>query len=266
MKLFKRTVTLLLSLILISSISTFFLAFYQNRKTNVSEFEVKKILSLLNEHNIKTKNDVLPKTYPDLPVIRLKNAVHEPLSFAKQILGKNFSVASPDTYIKTNRMVTIKENNFSVEFSEDTFLKNEFILTNPENYGNIIKKAVAKLGFDNSEIKIIVNNNEGYATIFKTIEGHPVFDCTFRMNFDDGISSVHGIWFEPSNQKSYKKHKSLTTLISHICQNSNFRGREITEITPGYKIGEISGYKKEVIATPVWRITFDDKITYDYEI
>ena len=264
MKLFKRTVTLLLCLILMSGIVTFFLAFYDNGKTKISDFETKKILSLLDEHNIKINDNVLPKSYPDLPVISLKNAVYEPLSFARQVLGKDFSVLDSKTYIKDNRIVEIEENEFSIGFSDEALLKNEFILSTPENYGNLIKKAVSKLGFDSSEVKIVINNKDSYSTVFKTVNGYPVFDCTFRVSFDNGISKVNGMWFEPLSSKYYKKHKSLITVISEICQNSNLNGKEITEISAGYKIGEISGYKKEVIATPVWRVTFDDKLTYDY--
>lgn len=266
MKLFKRTVTLLLSLMLISGIITFFLAFYDSGKTKITDYEKEKILSVLDEHNIDIKADILPENYPDLPVINLKNAVHERLLFAKGVLGRDFSVSSSDTYVNDDYVLTIAENEFSIDFSDNPLLKKEFMLTNPENYGTLIKKAVSKLGFDDSEIKIVVNNKDSYATVFRTIDGYPVFDCTFRVKFKDGILRADGIWFNPTNKKYYQKHKSLTTIINDICQNSDFSGKEITEITAGYKIGKISGYEKEVTAIPVWRITFDDKVTYDYKM
>lgn len=266
MKLFKRTITLLLFLILISGIVTYFLVFHDNGKTKISDFESKKILSLLDEHNIEINPEVLPKSHPDLPVISLKNSVHEQLIFAKQVLGKKFSVISSGSYTNDNLVLNLEGNEFSIDFPKEALLKNEFILSNPENHGNLIRKGISKLGFDKNEVEIVVNNNDSYATVFKTVEGYPVFDCSFRVSFDNGISKVSGIWFEPLESKYYKKHKSLITVISKVCENSDFNRKEITEISAGFKIGEISGYKKEVIATPVWRITFDNKLTYDYEM
>ncbi len=266
MKLFKRTVTLLVSLIIISGLITYFLAFYDNGKTKISDAETKAILSLLDKHNIKIKEDVLPKSYPDLPVISLKNAVSERLVFAEKVLGKDFSIISSDTYIKDEKIFTTDKNKFSITFENEDFFKTEFMLSNPESYGSLVKKALLKLGFSDSEFEITVNTKEGYASVFKTVDGFPVFDCSFTVNFDNGISSISGIWFDTLDKHYYKKHKALTTVISSVSENPDFYGKEITEISAGYKIGEFSGEQREVRAMPVWRITFDNKITYDYKM
>lgn len=262
MKLFKRTVTLLLSLILISCLCTYFIGFYRTDKISP---DLNKITELLTEHNIRIKDGILPKSYPDLPDITLKNAVHEKLSFAEHVLGKDFSVSDSKTYINDNIVLLIDSNEFTLSFLKEALLKKEFMLSKPDKYGTLIKKALSMFNFDEGRTKIMINTKDSYATVLNTEDNIPIFDLELKIMFsDNGISKITGAWFYPTTVKSYQKHLPLYSIIASICENPEFSGKTITDISLGYKPDLLSGYQHVIKAHPSWRITFDNEITYDY--
>jgi hypothetical protein len=267
MKLFKRTVTLLISIILIASVLIYFLVFFSEKKSEVKSYEIKKITELLKDCDIEIKKSVIPKSYPDLPHITVTNAVHDRLSFSENLLGANFTVTDSKTYTNDEYLLVFEDNGFSVTFPEEKLLKKDFSHKNPGHYDELIKKGVSKLNFNTSEILVSVKEEENSATVLKTLNDFPVFDCGFNINYsDNGISKVSGTWFLETDKKTYIKHRSLISIFNEICENPKLHGKKITDITPGYKINISDEYQKEAVAYPIWRVTFEDKSTLDFNM
>ncbi len=267
MKLFKRTVTLLISIILISSVVIYFVVFFPKPKSKVENYEVKKIMTLLKDNNIEFKKSVIPENYPDLPHVTVTNAVHDRLYFAENMLGVNFTVTDSKTYTNDEYLLTFEGNGFSVTFPEAKLLKKDFLHQNSEHFDELIKKGASKLNFNTSEILVSVKEDENSATVLKTLDGFPVFDCGFNVDYsDNGISKVSGTWFLETDEKTYSKHRSLVSVFSEICEAPGISGKKITDITPGYKINTSGEYQKAAVAYPVWHVTFDDKSTLDFNM
>lgn len=252
MKLFKRCVSVLSVLIIISCIITAVLVYQKDDTTKLTSNEKDKILALLSEHNVKITKDSLPKEYPALPCVNMRNAIHERTAFAASVLGNNFSVFDYNTYTAENSTLEFSGNSFAIYYSSP-----DFNITNE----NEAKALLQKLSF-NSDEALIMQDHSTF-TVYKTLNGFCVFDFSLKLKSSNN-SEIVGVWFEPANNTFYKKQRPLISVISELLENPDLKGKTITAITPGYKIGELSEYKKEVVAYPVWRITIDDTLNYDF--
>lgn len=263
MKLFKRTITLLISIIVISTLIIGFNSYIPANKQKVSDKEIERFLVMLEQENIKISKDCIPKKYPNLPDIVLKNSLCDREGFAKKILDDDYSVYDTSTYIDSDSTLIINGNLFSIYFNEDNYMENDLKNADYSELNKTFSKLVKNYGFLNTDIII----SEKTATVMSTYKKIPVFNSNFRIHYsENGISEIEGIWFVPTGAKYQKKRRALISIFKEISDSPDIIGKTITDISIGYKIDEFSEFREEVIAYPVWRITVDDKVSYDYEM
>lgn len=254
MKLFKRCVTVLIILIIISCTISALLVYRKSDTAKITDNEKEKIFALLKEHDIKINKDCIPKEYPSLPCVYMINAIHERPAFGAKVLGENFAVFDFNTYTSENTTLTFEGNSFVLYFSTP-----DFNVTDEES----AKKVINSLNLNADETFITINHSKNQAFAHKTLNGFCVFDYSIKMPLGK-TDEIVGSWFEPTNNTFYQKQRPLISVFNEICENPELKGKTITAVTPGYKIGELSEYKKEVVAYPVWRITIDDTVNYDF--
>lgn len=254
MKLFKRCVTVLIILIIISCTISELLVYQKNDTSKITDNEKEKIFALLKEHDIKIDKDCIPKEYPSLPSVYMVNAIHERPAFGKRVLGENFEVFDFNTYTSENTTLVFSDNTFALYFSSS-----DFNVTDEES----AKKVTNNLNL--GEAFATVNHSKNHVFVHKALNGFCVFDCSIKLN-SGNLKEIVGTWFDPTNNMFYQKQRPLISVFSEICENPDLKGKTITAVTPGYKIGELSEYKKEVIAYPVWRITVDNNTNYDFSM
>ena len=263
MKLFKRTVSLLLILIIISSLITGFYSYIPDRNLKVTSSETRALFSILESENIDISKTVIPKEYPNLPDILLSNSLNERTLFAEKLLDKNFSVYDNTTYTDSDSTLVIDGNLFTVYFNEDNYMKDKIKKAKDSELSDIFSSIVNSFGFKNT----IISLSETNATVMMTYKKIPILNSCFRVHYSkNGISEIEGICFEPTGIKYQKKRRALINVFNEISNNPEISGKTITDISIGYKIDEFSEFRKEAVAYPVWRITVDDEISYDYKM
>lgn len=256
MKLFKRCVTVLIIIIIISCAFSLSLAYKKSNTAKITKSEKSRITALLSEHNIKISKDSLPEKYPALPCIHMTNATRSRYSLCTSLLGDSFEVVSSDTYTGKNAKLNFRDNSFSL-----CFYSPDFYVTDEKSVNN----ALESLHFGSAEITQRDENN--CISVYKAINGFCIFDCCINIKLSGNfISEINGIWFEPEKNTFYKKQRPLISVFEELCENNKLNNMTVTDVTAGYKIGTLTEYTKEAVAYPVWRITLNDSINYDFNM
>lgn len=252
MKLFKRTISILLGISLLFCIFIYYFAFTEKNSISINNEDKLQIIEMLKENNIRIEKEIIPDKFFDAPEITLYNQAFTPVKFSEKIRdidGAAFKLSG---------------NVFTITFSKP-YAKKDFLKASPEIYGNVINKVLSKLGF----LDVIINlqTEKGYAEVFKSFNHEPIFSDCFKVYFNDrGIYKIEGLWFEILPDYTYKKHTPIKSVFLKIANDKNLSGAVITDITTGY-ISEIPKVLTEkAIAVPVIRITVNNKKTYDYKI
>lgn len=254
MNLFKRCVTALIIIILTGCAFLLFLVYKDGSASKITKSEKSRISALLSEHNIKISKNALPEKYPALPCIYMTNASRSRYSFSSSLLGSSLEVADSNSYTGKNTALTFNDNSFSLRFYSPVFH-----ITDEKS----VKDALDSLHFGSAEITQTDENN--CISVYKTVNGFCIFDCGLDIKLSNNcISEINGLWFEPEQRLFYKKQRPLISVLEELCENNKVSRTTVTAVTAGYKIGTLTEYKKEVIAYPVWRITLNDSINYDF--
>lgn len=257
MKLFKRTVSILIGICVLCSVFIYFFAFREYDSYKLKNSDKQKIVELLQKNDIKISNEAFPDKIKFLPELKLLNMTFDNQSFAKMLLGPDFALASAGKYSAGNTTLVFEGNEFTLTFSKP--------IQASDSYGKLINHMLSDFGF--SETLINVHTENGNAEVFKVFDGVPIFTDSFKVYFNEkGIYKMSGIWFEADEIISYKKQTSLLGVFAKIANDEQLIDATITDITMGY-IFDIPEYSVNVAnAYPVVRITVDDKATYDYPV
>lgn len=257
MKLFKRTVSILIGICILCSVFIGLFAFREHNSYKLNNSEKQKIVEILSKNNIKINSGAIPSKIKYLSEIKLKNIVFDNQGFAKKLLGPEFALSSANTYSAGDTTLTFEGNTFTLNFSKP--------IPNKDSYKNLINDFLSDFEF--SDTLTNIHTEKGYAEVFKVFENSPIFTDYFKVYFNkNGIYKISGMWLEPSEKLSYKKQLSAFSIFTKLSKDDKLYGATITDVTMGY-VFDIPEYSVDtVIAKPVIRITINNNSTYDYSI